>query len=84
VLVASTGLFEAPPVPDPASPNGSEAPEVPPLGSGIDAELWEYVRPLVDEGRWEQVAREAAAFVETRTRQWTGSDKEALDSLTRI
>jgi len=54
-------------------------PDVPLLGSGIDAELWEFVRPLVEAGRWEQVAREAAAFVETRLRLWTGSELPALD-----
>jgi hypothetical protein len=51
-------------------------PEVPLLGSGIDYELWEFVQPLVDSGRWEQVAREAAAFVETRARDWTGSKQD--------
>lgn len=63
-------------------PSGHEvffAPRVPLLGSAIDADLWEYVRPLVEAGRWEQVAREAAAFVETRTREWTGSRREVLD-----
>ena len=44
------------------------SPEIPLLGSGIDPELWEFVRPLAEAGRWEQVAREAAAFVETRAR----------------
>lgn len=59
-------------------------PEVPLLGTGIDGELWEYVRPLANECRWEQVAREAAAFVETRARDWTGSKKDALDLMSDI
>ena len=53
-------------------------PEVPLLGSGIDYELWEFVRPLVEANSWEQVAREAAAFVETRARDWTGSKQDIL------
>lgn len=53
-------------------------PEVPLLGIGIDFELWECVRPLVDAGRWEQVARNAAIFVETQARKWTGSNKDGL------
>lgn len=60
------------------------APRIPLLGSGIDADLWEYVRPLVEAGRWEQVAREAAAFVETRTRDWTGSRREILDLIHEV
>lgn len=59
-------------------------PQVPLLGSAVDAELWEYVRPLVDEGRWEQVARESAAFVETRARLWTGSNRDALDLMSEL
>ena len=59
-------------------------PQVPLLGHGIDAELWEHVRPLVEASRWEQVAREAAAFVETRTKTWTGSDATALDLMTSV
>jgi hypothetical protein len=59
-------------------------PQVPLLGSGIDAELWDHVRPLVAESRWEQVAREAAAFVETRTRTWTGSNAQALDLMSHV
>ncbi len=51
-----------------AAPAPLRLPEIPLLGAAIDPELWEYVRPLVEEGRWEQVAREAAAFVETRAR----------------
>jgi hypothetical protein len=60
------------------------APSVPLLGSGIDTELWEFVRPLVENGRWEQVAREAAAFVETRARDWTGSKREVLDLMSEL
>jgi hypothetical protein len=59
-------------------------PEIPLLGSGIDRELWEFVQPLVDEGRWEQVAREAAAFVETRTRAWTGSKQDVLPLMSKL
>jgi hypothetical protein len=59
-------------------------PDVPLLGSGIDSELWEYVRPLVEAGRWEQVAREAAAFVETRTHELTGSKREILDLMSEL
>ena len=62
----------------------SFAPQVPLLGSGIDAELWECVRPLVEAGRWEQVARESAAFVETRARDWTGSKREVLHLMTDL
>jgi len=64
--------------------NSDLSPDIPLLGSGIDFELWEFVRPLVDEGRWEQVAREAAAFVETRARDWTGSKKDVLDLMSEI
>jgi hypothetical protein len=56
----------------------SFTPQVPLLGSAVDAELWEWVRPLVESGRWEQVARESAAFVETRARDWTGSKRDVL------
>jgi hypothetical protein len=59
-------------------------PQVPLLGHGIDPELWEFVRPLVEAGRWEQVAREAAAFVETRARDWTNSRENALDLMSNI
>ena len=59
-------------------------PQVPLLGSAVDSELWEYVRPLVDEGRWEQVARESAAFVETRARLWTGSKRDVLDLMSEL
>ncbi|MFI4971036.1 MAG: TIGR02391 family protein [Hyphomicrobiales bacterium] len=62
----------------------SFAPQVPLLGSAIDAELWEFVRPLVDEGRWEQVARESAAFVETSARRWTGSDRGVLELMSEL
>jgi hypothetical protein len=59
-------------------------PEVPLLGAGIDFELWEFVRPLADAGRWEQVAREAAAFVELRARDWTGSSQEVLTLMSQL
>jgi hypothetical protein len=60
------------------------SPTVPLFGDGIDFELWEFVRPLVEAGRWEQVAREAAAFVETQTRNWTGSKKEILPLMSQL
>jgi hypothetical protein len=60
------------------------SPQIPLLGSGIDEELWEYVRPLAENGRWEQVAREAAAFVETRSRDWTSSRREILDLMSEL
>ncbi|MGO8864454.1 MAG: TIGR02391 family protein [Acidimicrobiales bacterium] len=60
------------------------APQVPLLGSAVDSELWEFVRPLVEAGRWEQVARESAAFVETRARDWTGSKRDILDLMSEL
>lgn len=60
------------------------SPNVPLLGDGIDFELWEFVRPLVEAGRWEQVAREAAAFVETRARDWTGSKQDILPLMSQL
>lgn len=60
------------------------SPQVPLLGNAIDRELWEFVRPLVEHGRWEQVAREAAAFVEIRAREWTGSKRAILDLLQEL
>jgi hypothetical protein len=60
------------------------SPHIPLLGSGIDSELWEHVRILAEDGRWEEVARESAAFVEIRTREWTGSKKEVLDLMTEL
>lgn len=68
----------------PASHEGFFAPRVPLLGSAIDPDLWEFVRPLVEAGRWEQVAREAAAYVETRTRDWTCSRREVLDLMHEV
>jgi uncharacterized protein (TIGR02391 family) len=59
-------------------------PEIPLLGSGIDFELWEHVRPLVEAGRWEQVAREAATFVETQARLWTGSQLDGLELMSQL
>jgi hypothetical protein len=70
--------------PAPAFEQPLFTPQVPLLGSAVDSELWEYVRPLVDEGRWEQVARESAAFVETRARLWTGSNRDALDLMSEL
>ena len=75
------GTSTVPPV---ATHDGFFAPRVPLLGSAIDPDLWEYVRPLVEAGRWEQVAREAAAYVETRTRDWTGSRREVLDLMHEV
>ena len=62
----------------------SFSPHVPLLGSAVDDELWEFVRPLVEAGRWEQVAREAAAFVETRAKEWTGSQNDVLDLMSDL
>jgi uncharacterized protein (TIGR02391 family) len=59
-------------------------PEIPLLGSGIDFELWEHVRPLVEAGRWEQVAREAAIFVETQARLWTGGQFDGLELMSQL
>ncbi|MGK2957008.1 MAG: TIGR02391 family protein [Acidimicrobiales bacterium] len=64
--------------------HASISPLVPLLGSAIDPELWDCVRPLVEAGRWEQVARESAAFVETKAREWSGSKREALDLMSEL
>jgi hypothetical protein len=51
-------------------------------GASFDVELWQHVRHSIEEERWEQVASQAAIFVEDKVRRWagrpTGSDGKLL------
>jgi hypothetical protein len=44
-----------------------------------DDELWQHVRHSVEEGRWEQVASQAAIFVEDKVRRWSGRPTGSSD-----
>lgn len=41
-------------------------------GASFDVDLWQHVRHSIDEERWEQVASQAAIFVEDKIRRWCG------------
>jgi hypothetical protein len=40
--------------------------------ASIDPELWAYVNHLVEQEKWDQVASQAAIFVESKVREWAG------------
>jgi len=47
---------------------------------GIDPELWEHVRRLVEQEQWSQVASQACIFVESHVRQWAARPPEEVGS----
>lgn len=56
---------------------GLLAEEQSPEASAFDHELWAHVRHSVEEERWEQVASQAAIFVEDKIRRWTNRPTDA-------
>jgi hypothetical protein len=46
-------------------------------GVNYDVGLWQHVRHLVEEERWEQVASQCAIYVEDKVRRWAGRPTDA-------